>query len=218
MLYTILSLRELGTLSRTAETGGDTIEVGNQKLSTDLPYLFKDVEAAWKSSNANISEAQRRNFASFLAKMLAIGICRDELAGLARGSFDEALQEKSRSSMMDSLQMVLIWFKYAGNKLSLLSEKSRCGLSPSGWLSLQNRLAELTNNDDGELALLAMETYLKMYECVWRPTSPMQPVRNLKEEQHAHYTFIAKFCDRFPELAKPGWKQLAEHVQRSSQT
>jgi hypothetical protein len=147
----------------------------------------------------------------FLAKMLAVGICGDEIAGLARDSFDEALQEKSRSLMMDSPNMVLTWFKYAGIKLTFISGESRCGLSPSGWLSLQKRLAELTNSDDGEVALLAMEANLKMYECVWQTANPMRPARNEREDQQAHLTFLAKFCDRFPELARPRWKELAQH-------
>jgi hypothetical protein len=212
MLYTILSLRELGTLLRTAETGGNTIEVGNKKLWTDLPCLFDDVEAAWKGSDTNVSQVQRRNFTSFLAKMLAVGICGDDLAGLARDSFDRALQETSRLPLIDSISMVLIWFTFAGTKLTSMSGKSLHGLSPAGWLSLQNRLAELTDSDDGEMALLAMETYLKLYECVWQTANPMHPARNSIEDQYKHIVFLGKFCDRFPELAKPGWKQLVHDL------
>jgi Protein of unknown function (DUF3632) len=167
MVHTILYLREMGTLSQRTESGEEkVVEVEHRKLWADLPYLFEDVEAAWKDDDKNITENQRKNLVAFVAKMVAVGICGDNFVDLAQNSFNEVVQEASTSPCIGTLHMVLMWFTYAGDKLTVLSSKMLRGMSPEGWLSLQSRLAELTVIDNGEVALLAMEIYLKMYECV----------------------------------------------------
>jgi hypothetical protein len=203
MVYTIAQLRELGVSRQTMENAKETTNVGGQKLWTGLPYLLKDVEAEWNSSDATLTETEKRNLTSFLAKMLAIGIFVDELAGLAVDSFSKAPLEDSESLSTESLQMILMWFKYAGDKLTELSNDS-LHWTRAKWTPLHEKLAKLTMNDDGTVAVATMEAYLQMYECVWRTDNPMRPARDMHEDQLTHVEFLGEFCDRFPDLAKPG--------------
>lgn len=70
----------------------------------------------------------------------------------------------------------------------------------------------MTANDDGEVALAAMRVHLKMYECLWQSDNPMRPAPDVHEHQPAQIEFLGKFCDKFPDLAEPGWKQLVRHL------
>jgi hypothetical protein len=42
----------------------------------------------------------------------------------------------------------------------------------------------------------------------------MRPARDSLEDQKTHIKFLRRFCVRFPELAKPGWKQLVHDLSR----
>jgi hypothetical protein len=78
MLHTILYLREMGTLSQRTEGSDEkVVEVEHRKLWADLPYLIKDEEAAWKDDDTDITETQRKNLVTLMAKMVAVGICGD---------------------------------------------------------------------------------------------------------------------------------------------
>ncbi|KAF2423078.1 hypothetical protein EJ08DRAFT_458569 [Tothia fuscella] len=165
MVHTILYMRELGTISQEAVV--EEVSTPGKKLWTDLPYLIDDIEIAWRQSNTN--PMQTRNFVAFLAKMLAVGIEENDLAELARESLYGATQEEaSRLSRIDNLHIALTWFTYASDKITTISCRSLYGMSPGGWLALQEKLAGLAAGNDGEVAFLALEVYLKLYECAWR--------------------------------------------------
>jgi hypothetical protein len=165
----------------------------------------------WTSRDINMTERQKGSFVSFLAKMLAVGICGEDLIGLVGDCLNEVLPDISGPPRINDLQIILLWFTYAGDKLTGSSSES-IRWTPANRLFLHGKLAKLTLNDNEKVAVAAMDAFLKMYECLWRTDDPMRPAVDMHEDQPAHIQFLGRFCDKFPEVARPGWKQLVRHL------
>jgi hypothetical protein len=81
----ILYARELGVLSRKGENM-ETVEeavTSDGKIWKDLPFLVEDMTDYWIKGCGSMSTDQRQNFASFLAKLSAVGVADDKLCGCA---------------------------------------------------------------------------------------------------------------------------------------
>ena len=96
----ILYARELGVLVRK----GVNVEIREEavtqdgKIWKDLPFLVRDMTNYWIQESGSMSTDQRRNFASFLAKLSAVGIADDKLCGCALIVLRDTLESTRRLS------------------------------------------------------------------------------------------------------------------------
>jgi hypothetical protein len=138
LVYQILKVRERGALQHSVEVDGLRhvlpVETTDGILWTDLPFLAKELQAAWKNS-ISFPDNQRRNLSSFLARLTSVGICNDHLAACALETFRDALEtpralDNSPSlgavgpCIMDFLPSIRAWLIMSGDKLIRLSQES----------------------------------------------------------------------------------------------
>jgi len=177
----ILRAREMGTLSQTISGingAQNTVitQTSDGNIWTDLPFLVKGFHAAWADSN-KLSVEHRKNLSSFLARLVAIGICNNALAGCALMAFRDALEtpiplETSHSNsgrtLEDLLPALHMWLLFAPDKLIRLSEEkfdlqnpetalpgklaldagiTEGGFSPPRWRFWKTRLEALVQPD-----------------------------------------------------------------------
>jgi hypothetical protein len=94
----ILYARELGALLRKGENMEIIREAVTRagKIYKDLPFLVGDMTDYWIRGSDSMSTDQRQNFASFLAKLSAVGIADDELCGYALIDLRDTLESTRR--------------------------------------------------------------------------------------------------------------------------
>jgi hypothetical protein len=66
------------------------------KIWKDLPFLVRDMTNYWIQESGSMSTDQRRNFASFLAKLSAVGVADDKLCGCALIVLRDTLESTRR--------------------------------------------------------------------------------------------------------------------------
>jgi hypothetical protein len=151
----ILYARELGVLSRKGENMETNEEAVTRdgKIWKDLPFLVEDITDYWIQGCGSMSTDQRRNFASFLAKLSAVGVADNKLCGCAlsvlrdtlestrplgkaapgpvvtserQGHQDELDDHRSTESLSiaDLLPAANSWLFNAGHKIIQLSENT----------------------------------------------------------------------------------------------
>jgi hypothetical protein len=100
LVMQILYARELGVLVRKGANMEIREEAVTQdgKIWKDLPFLVGDMTNYWIQESGSMSTDQRRNFASFLAKLSAVGIVDDKLCGCALIVLRDALESTRRLS------------------------------------------------------------------------------------------------------------------------
>ena len=96
----ILYARELGVLARKGGNMKMIEEAVTQdgKIWKDLPFLVGDMTNYWIQESGSMSTDQRRNFASFLAKLSAVGVADDKLCGCALIVLRDTLESTRRLS------------------------------------------------------------------------------------------------------------------------
>lgn len=98
LVMQILSARELGVLQRK----GKNMEIieeavtSDGKIYKDLPFLVGDMTDHWIRESGRMSINQRQNFASFLAKLSAVGVADDKLCGCALIVLRDTLESTTR--------------------------------------------------------------------------------------------------------------------------
>lgn len=94
----ILYARELGVLVRKGGNMEMIEEAVTQdgKIWKDLPFLVRDMTNYWIQESGSMSTDQRRNFASFLAKLSAVGVADDKLCGCALIVLRDTLESTRR--------------------------------------------------------------------------------------------------------------------------
>lgn len=144
----VLYARELGILKRK----GKDMEVIGEAVTTqgkiwkDLPFLVEDMTDYWTRDCGTMTKSQRMNFASFLAKLSAVGVGESGLCGCALVILRETLETKrplvnavtpevledgehnrhgtENLSVADLLPAANMWLFKAGNKVIELSQNS----------------------------------------------------------------------------------------------
>ena len=98
LVVQILCAREMGVLLRR----GENMEVIGEavthdgKIYKDLPFLVGDMTDYWIRESGSMSTDQRQNFASFLAKLSAVGVADDRLCGCALILLRDTLESTRR--------------------------------------------------------------------------------------------------------------------------
>jgi hypothetical protein len=98
LVVQILYARELGVLLRK----GENMEIMGEavtrdgKIYKDLPFLVGDMTDYWIRESSSMSTNQRQNFASFLAKLSAVGVEDDKLCGCALIILRDTLESTTR--------------------------------------------------------------------------------------------------------------------------
>jgi hypothetical protein len=98
LVVQILSARELGVLLRKGENMeiiGEAVTCDG-KIYKDLPFLVGDMTDYWTRGSGTMSTDQRENFASFLAKLSAVGVASDKLCGCALIVLRDTLESTRR--------------------------------------------------------------------------------------------------------------------------
>jgi Protein of unknown function (DUF3632) len=141
LIVQLLSAREMGVLSRkkTDEHGAVVVEeavtTGGARIWRDLPFLVEDMTGFWLREPG--TPTNRQNFASFLAKLVAVGV-NDRLCGCALSILRDALETDhpirteegggggtvEELSIRELLNIVNPWIFYAGSAILRLSENS----------------------------------------------------------------------------------------------
>jgi hypothetical protein len=238
MVQNVLQAREFGALTRTIEikkTVSKVQEVAETKdgrMWVDLPFLFEDLEAEWTADRGALNEAQQRNFTSFLAKLLALGVCWSEIAGLALSTINRALEDEHLLLEFQA-PLACMWFEKAGDKLvslcnaSFQSPKadlntigplarkagvSSEGFSPGRWLFWMERMKQFSLGDNEELAKLGVYGYLNMHRLIWRTDCAMRPtgLGNDEADKEMCIAVLEPFCQKWPALAEPEWLPYIE--------
>jgi len=132
----ILSIREMGVLTDPKNTSVVAKASNGQRLWVDLPYLADEVRKSW-IIHLSMTVEQRANFASFIARLVSVGVCSNALAVcgllLFRDTFeiprqlkktDSGLLESKDISVEELLPAVRSWTDYASFKLVSLTLKS----------------------------------------------------------------------------------------------
>jgi hypothetical protein len=191
LVHQILYVREIGTLLCSVPQDGErqclAAEVSNgQKIWSDLPYLVQDVNKVWLEDSLNMSTDHRCNFASWIARLAAVGVCGDAFTGCALVLFRDALETPRRVTVADDglevpiqdfLPALNAWLYYASHKLWLMSVKSFRTLDPemlglgllvkesvitcdafstSRWDFWRTRLIQISVSSTEEVAVLAL--------------------------------------------------------------
>ncbi|KAF2146406.1 uncharacterized protein K452DRAFT_355793 [Aplosporella prunicola CBS 121167] len=133
MAMLILQARELGVIQQRPEEenkDNPVMYTSQGVIWRDLPFLLTDVYEEWKKA-AELRTAEHENLASFIARLLAAGVCGSELAACALWTLRNVLEmsdgeeneSESRLPVADErLAVVVRWLRYSGSKLLLLSE------------------------------------------------------------------------------------------------
>ncbi|MCJ1384454.1 hypothetical protein MMC17_007570 [Xylographa soralifera] len=145
LVWYILSIREKGTLTRTVSAPAsndvrvEIVQTSGGKMWSDLPFLVQDIRDAWKDS-LNMSTSHRKSLAAFIARLAAVGVCGNALAGCALLTMRDALETPrtlvgadghSYISVGDLLPTVNAWLLFALDKLLDLSNASFREVDPS---------------------------------------------------------------------------------------
>ncbi|KAH6880535.1 hypothetical protein B0T10DRAFT_565756 [Thelonectria olida] len=141
----VLEMRALGTFERRkaggAADGLEAAVMDNYSLLwADVPYLAHDLQKYWMEESRNLPAVERRNLATFTAKLCSSGIgagpgCVEDLSSCALWLFKEALEtdrprvadsaqddsNKATLPLADLLPACVEWLKYSNFKLARLS-------------------------------------------------------------------------------------------------
>lgn len=142
----ILEMRELGTFERSKTAGGPgdertaAVTSKHELLWTDIPCLADDLQKYWVEESSTLSGVERRNLATFTAKLCGSGVCAASLSSCALWLFRQAL-EIDRSLTVSSsprdantpptpltelLPACVEWLTYSNFKLAQLSATGHC--------------------------------------------------------------------------------------------
>ncbi|KAI1980404.1 hypothetical protein LOZ53_000633 [Ophidiomyces ophidiicola] len=214
----ILEARELGHFAR--RPGSMTSNMANlgrmdneERLWCDLPYLAREFQDAWGNESASYSATERESLAALTAKLVAVGVCSDQLSGCAlwflketleterplRGpnSQDHPEQTNSEPSVVDLLPACDAWFQHGRFKLA---QRSLVNFNPdvSMWSNENIQMSSLP----GGLALEAGVTQpgfsVKRW-LFWR-----QRLKDFYDSGDAQIAGLARAC--FEEIVMAGMK------------
>jgi hypothetical protein len=171
LLFHLLYAREIGILthgpSKSSTGENATAQTSNgQRIWNDLPFFLHDFREAWASKD--MSKVRRKNLASFIARVTAVGILGNVFAEFLLVLFRDALETPSENGIEvpieDLLPAIDIWFCYASHKIGALVKTSfnefdpdfsepgllarnsgieLNGFSPSRWEFWKTRLNEI---------------------------------------------------------------------------
>jgi hypothetical protein len=234
MVQSLLQARELGVITRTIKDEAtnseaqQTAETKDGRMWVDLPFLIKDIEAYWIANEITLDKAEKKNFTSFMAKLLALGIGVSVVASIALSSVSRALEVETSSPSEDEIRLACTWFELAGDKLVILSTTSfkcqtpgphaigplvqKAGVTSQGfcsarWLLWMERMKQLSVRENQNIAKLAIYGYLNMHHLIWRTDCAMRPrgVSFDDADTEMCVTVLDSFCKKWPALADPDW-------------
>jgi hypothetical protein len=189
LIRQMLQIRELGALKEKA-TNSSAVASNGAKIWSDLPYLVEDLQKYWREESFKITTEQRTNLASFIARLVAVGVGADGPTELFVTLMRDTLETPRRLSREDEgaegvsveelLPAVQVWLRYAARKLGSVGETKiqggtvavqlgslaqskgveECGFSASRWAFWKERLQELSKEGNGGVA--------KQVDVIWR--------------------------------------------------
>lgn len=139
LVLRVVQTRGIGPLDRGLGDEGGPATTSEGVIWTDLPYFAKDMMQFWDSDWATMCPSNRISFATFLAKLVAAGVCSGQLSMAGSALIREALEtsrplgtlkdidaENSAAlpediTIASLLPAVSAWFLHAGYKLIELS-------------------------------------------------------------------------------------------------
>jgi hypothetical protein len=141
LIRQLLQIRELGALKEKF-TSSSAVASNGAKIWSDLPYLVEDLEKYWREEALKITTEQRTNLASFIARLVAVGVGADGLTELFVTLMRDTLETPRRLSREDEgegisveelLPAVQVWLRFAARKLGSVSETK----IPGGSVAVQ---------------------------------------------------------------------------------
>jgi hypothetical protein len=141
LIRQMLQIRELGALKEKA-TNSSAVASNGAKIWSDLPYLVEDLQKYWREESFKITTEQRTNLASFIARLVAVGVGADGLTELFVTLMRDTLETPRRLSREDEgegisveelLPAVQVWLRFAARKLGSVSETK----IPGGSVAVQ---------------------------------------------------------------------------------
>ncbi|GAD91875.1 hypothetical protein NECHADRAFT_87592 [Paecilomyces variotii No. 5] len=155
----------------------------------DLYPFGARLQAMWEELLRNGTVPEQCNLASFSAKALSIGLCREEISLTALWYLREALETNNEARTMALLPVVRVWFDYCRHTLLTFSfenqyydDKSKThlvapgnlaqsanisqqGFSLKRWLFWRERLKRLSNSTCTTAAYEAKKSFINMVNC-----------------------------------------------------
>jgi len=127
--------------------------VGGEDVSpwTSLPHLVDDVQTAWINDSMQLSPSERRNFAAFTARLLALGICDIKISLCALWLLRETLETtrpiehdplSQELALSDLLPAVVEWFQISSTQLLKLAVYQWVDDKTSADIALPGELAQ----------------------------------------------------------------------------
>lgn len=137
LVWIVLAARELGTVRRQiggdggmeAEEAKEAVTSEGGRIWVDLPFMVQDLRDTWKDTIDDPS--QRRNLASSIARLAALGVCEEAFSSCGLEIMSQALESPAdigeKTNLSEHLRLVQIWLRYAGDKLLRLCLASHAG-------------------------------------------------------------------------------------------
>ena len=183
----MLAARELGGVRRWSAGGGggggeeeEAVMSDGARIWVDLPFMVRDLRDAWRGSIED--SGQRRNLASSIARLAALGVCEEALSSCGLDIMSQALESTADNSgggidLSEHLGLVQIWLRYAGDKLlrlclashpgnedawtrehssAQLAEGATRGYERERFLAWKGKLQSLREETDGSVNELAI--------------------------------------------------------------
>lgn len=137
LIWIVLATRELGTVRRQiggdgggeAEEAEEAVTSEGGRIWVDLPFMVQDLRDAWRG--AIDDSGQRRNLASSIARLAALGVCEEAFSSCGLEIMSQALEGPADIGggidLSEHLRLVQIWLRHAGDKLLRLCLASHAG-------------------------------------------------------------------------------------------
>ncbi|KAJ9302811.1 hypothetical protein DTO271G3_185 [Paecilomyces variotii] len=155
----------------------------------DLYRFGESLQATWEDVIETGTTSQQCNLASFSAKLLSMGVCRDEISLIALRYLREALETDEEAKTIALLPAAAVWIdgsrhtllafsvenRFYGEKfkvhlatpgeLARGADISQQGFSLKRWLFWRERLKKLSHGRDSTAAKAAKKAFISMVSC-----------------------------------------------------